>query len=457
MILTPSFRLGVVAICLAGSIATQAVAEVSSPPVTTNAASVSVAISSGRAIDAQTADLQEQREKLVLENQVRDETLRKLLSESSGELQRLKLEADLARAKADRELTERRIAIEKARIETEELSAKLSLENTRRLVASQSALADLRAAKERADLEAELASAGYTKKNNELRMQELASTARLSELRTKLALREKESEEDAYADQRPVYLKDPLKSDGSLVLSDRRIALNGPITMETADRVSDRIDYFNNKTSEFPIFLVIDDSPGGSVMAGYKILKSMQSSTAPVYVVVKSFAASMAAAITTLAERSFAYPNAIILHHQISAGSAGNLTIQRESVKTLEQWWQRLAEPIAAKMGITMDDFIKQMYAHTATGDWKEFADNAAKLKWVDVVVGRCQETAWTKNPDFDRSPSTQIAASARDLEKSPQMMEKVDAKGHPFMALPRLNPIDCYYLYNPDSYFRAE
>ncbi|MDB6171292.1 MAG: Peptidase ClpP [Chthoniobacteraceae bacterium] len=434
--------------------ATSAGAEISSPSVGTNAASVSVAISSGRTVDAQTINLQEEREKLVIENQVRDETLRKTLFENSGELQRLKLEAELARARAERELTEQRISIDKARIEAEHLNAKLVLENARRLLATQSTLADLRAAKERAELEAELASAAFSKKNNELRTEELASNAHLNELRTKLALREKELEENAYADQRPVYLKDPLKSDGSLVLSDRRIALNGPITMETADQVSDRIDYFNNKTHEFPIFLVIDDSPGGSVMAGYKILKSMQSSTAPVYVVVKSFAASMAAAITTLAERSFAYPNAIILHHQISAGSAGNLTIQRESVKTLEEWWHRLAAPIAAKMGISIEDFIKQMYAHTATGDWKEFADNAAKLKWVDVVVGRCQETAWTKNPDFDRSPSTQVAASVRAMEKP---TEKIDAKGHPFMALPRLNPIDCYYLYNPDGYFRPE
>ena len=50
------------------------------------------------------------------------------------------------------------------------------------------------------------------------------------------------------------------------------------------------------------IFIVIDTSPRGSVMAGYRILKAMESSDAPVHVVVKSFAASMAAAITTLGE-----------------------------------------------------------------------------------------------------------------------------------------------------------
>jgi ATP-dependent Clp protease protease subunit len=220
--------------------------------------------------------------------------------------------------------------------------------------------------------------------------------------------------------------------------------------MATADDICARIDYYNNKSTEWPIFLVIDDSPGGSVMAGYKILKSMESSTAPVYVVVKSFAASMAAAITTLAPRSYAYPNAVILHHQISNGMMGNLTEQREGLKTLEQWWQRLAAPIAAKMGITTDDFVKQMYAHTATGDWKEFADEAVKLKWVDHVVGRCHETAWRKNPDSETGNAATIA-------KAEAASQKVDAKGHAFQILPRLNPVDCYYLHNPDAYYRAE
>jgi ATP-dependent Clp protease protease subunit len=147
-------------------------------------------------------------------------------------------------------------------------------------------------------------------------------------------------------------------------------------------------------------------------MAGYRILKSMQSSTAPVYVLVKSFAASMAAALCTLADRSFAYPNAIIMHHQITSGLIGNLTVQREGLKNLEEWWKRLAEPIAAKMGITTDEFIKRMYENTSTGDWKEFADDAVKLKWVDSVVGRCQETALIRNPDAARNGSGSMLAS---------------------------------------------
>ena len=407
---------------------------------------------------ADTVKMQRQRDKLMLENQLRDETLRQELATASAEVTRLKSEADLERARGDRELSEKRMEIEKARVEMDEISTRVALDTARRQADMQDELAGLRADKERADLEANLAVAEFTKKSNTFKAEEVTWLAKLAELRAKVAQREKEREADAYTEQRPIYLKEPLTPDGELVLSDRRIALNGPITMATADFISSRIDYFNNKTRDYPIFIVIDESPGGSVMAGYKILKSMQSSSAPVYVVVKSFAASMAAAICTLASRSFAYPNAIILHHQISNGMMGNLTVQREGLKMLEQWWQRLAAPIAAKMGISTDEFVKQMYAHTTTGDWKEFADDAVKLKWVDTVVGRCHETAWVKNPDVDPAVVAQVAtASANPATISAAPVEKTDEKGRPYMPLPRLNPLDCYYLYNPDSYFRTE
>jgi ATP-dependent Clp protease, protease subunit len=192
---------------------------------------------------------------------------------------------------------------------------------------------------------------------------------------------------------------------------------------------------------------VIDESPGGSVMAGYRIQKAMESSDAPIHVVVKSFAASMAAGITTLAQHSYAYPNAVILHHQISSTLFGqlNLTEQAEVVKESQRWWARFGTPIAQKMGVTTDEFIKQMYAHNSAGDWSEFGEDAAKLKWVDHIVQGIEETSFTKSPD-----AGPVATPAPNALK-----EEVDASGKPFSYLPRLTPKDVYFLYNPDNYFR--
>jgi ATP-dependent Clp protease protease subunit len=392
------------------------------------------------------------RDQLIVENQVKDEALRLELAEANAELTRLKTNTELERVRVEQELVRKRNELERTRVEIEQINTRTAMESARRQAETQAQLIELRRTKERAEMEAELAVAQFTKQNSEFKSSELAWNSKLAELRARVAEREKQSEVDAYAEQSPIYLKDPLTATGELVLSDRRIPLNGVITADTADEVSTRIDYFNNKNKEWPIFIVIDDSPGGSVMAGYKILKSMQSSTAPVYVLVKSFAASMAAAITTLAERSFAYPNAIILHHQISNGMMGNLTVQREGVKTLEQWWQRLAAPIATKMGLTMDEFVKQMYAHSATGDWKEFADDAVKLKWVDTVVGRCHETACIRPPDREASAALGSAESS-----SVSTPAKSEPKTVAMKTVPRLNPVDCYYLYNPDGYYHAE
>ncbi|MEP6671398.1 MAG: ATP-dependent Clp protease proteolytic subunit [Chthoniobacter sp.] len=400
------------------------------------------------------AALIRERDRLQLENSLRDEKLRQELASTQADLARLKSESDLLKAKADRILAEKKIEIDAAKIEMEELSSSAALENARKAAAQQTQLIELRTRRDRAELEAELATAELTKRQNAFKTTEIDWNMKTAELRAKLAQRDKEEEADSYAEERPVYLKNPVTADGELVLTDRRIALNGLITAATADFVCSRIDYFNNKNKEWPIFIVIDDSPGGSVMAGNKILESMGSSTAPVYVVVKSFAASMAATIATLAPRSYAYPNAVILHHQISNGMMGNLTEQREGLKTLEQWWKRMATPIAAKMGISPEDFVKQMYAHTATGDWQEFADDAVKLKWIDVVVGRCRETAWRKNPDSSTASNGQQVATA---DRSAASTEKVDAKGHAYMVLPHLNPVDCYYLHNPDGYYRVE
>ena len=154
----------------------------------------------------------------------------------------------------------------------------------------------------------------------------------------------------------------------------------------------------------------------------------------------------MAASIATLAERSYSYPNAVILHHQISWGVSGNLTQQREFLEEAEEWWRRVARPVAEKMDLTLDEFIALMYDKNSDGDWREFGDRAQELKWIDQVVDRIWEMSVDKNPDrFGRS----FIFAEGTLEES------LDEEGKPFMALPRLEPFDFYYLYNPDQYYR--
>lgn len=235
---------------------------------------------------------------------------------------------------------------------------------------------------------------------------------------------------------------------GRLVIGNRKISLNGPISNPvTAEYIEERIQFFNNKDSKKPIYIVIDDSPGGSVAAGFRILQAMKSSKAPVYVVVKTFAASMAACITTLAQKSFLLPNAQILHHQLSAGTNGNRTEIKEFDREMDKWWSRLAEPVARKMGITLEEFVKQMYVASSTGDWTEFAHKAVELKWADHVVSSFEDTDVLQ---MSAAPSESIWDLA--LEKAISIND-LDQRGRLIVHLPRsLVPNDPIYISGSSS-----
>ena len=341
-----------------------------------------------------------------------------------------------------------RAEVTRLKLERELMTEQVALEATKRQIALQQDLAKIEAEKNKLVQEGELSKARADKLANDLKSAQTEAALEITRLQGDITRIETADKRAQFADAKPVFLKNPLKENGILVVSDRRIPLNGLITTNTADFITSRIQYWNNKDRELPIFIVIDASPGGSVMAGYRILKAMESSDAPIHVVVKSFAASMAAAITTLAKESYAYPNAVILHHQISALVMGqlNLTQQREFHDESQRWWTRFGTPLANKMGITPDEFIERMYAQSSSGDWSEFGEQAKDLKWVNHIVSGIDETSFTKDPD-SVEPTKAVKQAA--------LAEEVDASGKPFVWLPRLNPKDVYFLYNSDDYYR--
>jgi ATP-dependent Clp protease protease subunit len=385
----------------------------------------------------QLTELHKQHDKLLLENGIADQMLQKSMAALQSEIEEITRKLDLFTKRAALKEAERKEKEDDQLADMKFALDKLHLSNDMAEAQNAGYLNDLNKKKSEDQF-----------RMTELELQKMELDNKLSLLNNELELRDKQDQLNNIVKHEMQYAVDPLKN-GVLNISDRRIALNDIITMDTADYVVERINYFNNQNTSYPIFIVIDSSPGGSVMAGYKILKAMNGSPAPVYVVVKSFAASMAANITTQAKKSFAYPNAIILHHQILSISAGNLTEQKESIQDIEEWWKRLATPVAQKMGISIDDFVKEMYKHRSTGDWMEFGDNAKKLKWVDQVVDTINEESYVKNPD---------SVTAEPVRpRSYDAGDRVDAGGKHFRLLPRLEPVDCYYIYNPDNYYRLD
>jgi len=345
------------------------------------------------------------------------------------------MNAQIAKLKAEREIISEKQQIADLKKEAEDKLKQQEAEDLKVTLAREAAIAKSKASLASSQLSLEMTN---ITKASELREAEIEAL-------------KADTKRQNFADAKPIYLDNPLKDDGTLVISDRRITFNGPVLNETANYITERIHFYNNKDKTKPIFIVIGDSPGGSVMAGYRILKAMEGSDAPVHVVVKSFAASMAATIATLAEESYAYPNAIILHHQISSSfffTTMNLTQQKESYEESQKWWIRLAQPIADKMGITTDQLIKQMYEKNSDGNWVEFATEAKKLKWINHIVERVKETSQVINPDS-------VSKKSGNKESTINSKESLDKQGRPCMYLPRINPHDVYFLYNPDGYYQ--
>lgn len=372
-------------------------------------------------------------ETLQRAQKLRDAQLGDELSGLSAEQIRMKQGLDVEATKLQVELSKSKIELERTSVAEAvlDMKTKISVGALKRQIEQ---------------LSAENALAAEMRKSDQSKLadEQLRATAAVITLGAQIQNRDLEDKWRDTVNTPVQYTNEPFK-DGVLTVSDRRIEMNGPIVSSTADSICDRIDYFNNQDRTKPIFVMINNSPGGSVMAGYRILKAIETSQAPIHVVVESFAASMAATIATLAPHSYAYPNAIILHHQMSGSAVGNMTNMEQEVATMQEWERRLAVPIAKKMGITLEQFKAKMYAAKKSGDWDEFADKAIELKWIDHIVNQIREQGVRSKPSPSGSGSWWMSA------------EKSDEQGKPFVSLPPLEPYDCYFMINPHGFYRVD
>lgn len=371
------------------------------------------------------------------------------------EQRKLELENALIRTRLERELAELRAEIEKMRVQREVAALKWEMEQEASAKEHEQQLINLNRQRDKIMAEVALSQAKLTQTMEEfnkvythLQNQTLLLRSSIDQMRAEVDDKKTQKERKSYADGEPMYLQDPLLPDGTLIISDRSINLNGVVTAWKANYIVDRIRYFNNKDKQKPIFIIIENSPGGSVMAGQRILQSMHNSMAPIYVVVKGFAASMSALITTLATKSYAYPSAMILHHQPWTFTAGNLRELKEDVAFMQEWWNRFGGQVAKKMGISLDKFDKLLYEKASRGDWMEFGDNAKKVKWVDYVPTHVHDTSMRELPDAANYTWKKYIEEYYGIEFS---TKEQDGK----IYLPQLGAKDFYYLYNPDNLYQ--
>jgi ATP-dependent Clp protease protease subunit len=401
------------------------------------------------------SELTAEKDRLILENELRATKEEYANAALNTEKDKLTLEQELLTAKQTKELA--KFNADKERLETEyglhEQKQKNALKDIEAKIAKidlENSLQDSINKREQASVQKEIEQMGFDMQKMEYEQIKLNhSTYKLESQIIKLSV---EQQWNDIVNKQPEYLLEPFNN-GELVISDRRINLDTIILPGTADYVTNRIFYYNNKNSTYPIFLIMDTCNGGSVMEGARILQAMASSDAPIYVVVKTLAGSMAADIAALADRAYAYPNALIVHHQMSKFyffRSMNPTEQKEELEMLEAWSQRLLLPVAKKMGLkSIDEFVKKMYEKSISGNWREYAEGAKKLKWIDDIVTKIRETSFLTKPTDKALDSTFFRnyLIGNSIKTADTPKDSVN--------LPHLVFDDFYYLYNPDNYYR--
>ncbi|MBS0648631.1 MAG: ATP-dependent Clp protease proteolytic subunit [Verrucomicrobia bacterium] len=123
-----------------------------------------------------------------------------------------------------------------------------------------------------------------------------------------------------------------------LLLKARRIFFCDVVEMESAKEAIRKLWYLEMSNPGKPILLVIN-SPGGSVDAGFAIWDQVKMLSSPVTTLVTGLAASMGSVLSLCAapKRRFATPHARIMIHQprihgYIQGQATDLAIQAEEI-----------------------------------------------------------------------------------------------------------------------------
>jgi ATP-dependent Clp protease protease subunit len=141
-------------------------------------------------------------------------------------------------------------------------------------------------------------------------------------------------------EERPTPTPSSEKIELSL-LESRRIMLSDTVDSKLAENIIKKLWYLDLLDSSKPILLVIN-SPGGSVDAGFAIWDQIKMIKAPVTTLITGLAASIASVIALAGapKRRFATPNSRIMIHQpliagVIQGQATDLEIHaREILKT---------------------------------------------------------------------------------------------------------------------------
>lgn len=176
------------------------------------------------------------------------------------------------------------------------------------------------------------------------------------------------------------------------ILASRRLMISQGIDGELAEDIIKKIWYLELKEPGKPILLVIN-SPGGSVDAGFAIWDQLNMITSPVTTLITGIAASMGSILSLAGapKRRFATPKSRIMIHQpaiagMIQGQATDLEIQaKEIIKTKAM----IVDIYVEKTGQSKEVIEKAIDRDT----WMS-AKEALKFGHIDGIITSFKELA---------------------------------------------------------------
>jgi ATP-dependent protease ClpP protease subunit len=195
-----------------------------------------------------------------------------------------------------------------------------------------------------------------------------------------------------------------------LLLTSRNVPLTGKLNMALAEKTVDKLIELDGISSD-PIFLKIN-AHGDALEAAFVIVDTIRALKSPVIAVVQSRAYDAAAVIAVLCEKTWIYPNAVVMFAPIDKVST-ELTPPKEPAKEfLEQFRAEVYGEVAAALGMKPEAFTEKVKdgwwltaeqaiaAHVADG-------LVSSIAYQEIVVEQTEiKTTVTETEDREVPPA---------------------------------------------------
>lgn len=164
-----------------------------------------------------------------------------------------------------------------------------------------------------------------------------------------------------------------------------------------SEKIAYQIREMNASPSKDPIILLLD-SPGGSVIAGSKIISAIEASKRPVYTVCVTLCASMAAMIHSYGHKRMNVDRSILMYHNATGGVQGEVPNMLSLLHTLDRYIKKMDKNVIARSKLNE----RQYYDLVLVDFWVDAEDALEKGLTDELVSLNPGDTTLNEEGDFE-------------------------------------------------------